>query len=169
MVMKQSVIFSIVLLSIVSILASCDFIRDLFPVSKSELTFKATISKDHPNDTILFTGNDIKSINGTTGEIRFVNSSMISKIKSYHWIKCYLGDDSLFTATVTLPVVSALINDLVINLNLNDGNFYFGDGYPDWIDNQGASAIRILNKEKRAPSWIRFIGELKSEGRYIEK
>jgi len=158
------------MVSILLLLITCDFIRDLFPGGKSDLTFKATYSlNSNRSDTVLFTGNDIKSLNGTTGEISFVNSTLIPKIKAFHFIKCYLGKDSLFTARVTLPAVSALINDLVLNINLNDGQFYFEDGYPDWIDNQGAKAVRTQNKEKRTPAWNRFMEELKKEGKYVEK
>ncbi|MDP4239075.1 MAG: hypothetical protein Q8904_06335 [Bacteroidota bacterium] len=168
--MKQSVKFFLVTVFFLFVLASCDYVREIFSFGKPELTFKASpASETNPNDTILFTGNDIKWINGTTGEICFVNSLTISKIKSYHRIRCYLGTDSLFSATVTLPAVSPIINDLVMNLNLNDGHFYFEDGYPDWIDNLGTNSIRIQNKQKRAAAWNRFIDELKKEDKYIEK
>jgi hypothetical protein len=93
---------------------------------------------------------------------------MVSKIKSFNRIKCYLENDSLFTASVTLPAVSTPINDLVLNFNLNDGSFYFEDGYPDWIDNPRVNGIRIQNKNKRTASWNRFIEELKKEGKLVE-
>ena len=152
------------------VMVSCNFIKNKLPDGQSELNFKATnSSKTNLSDTLLFTGNDIKWFNDSTGEIRFVKSSMNSKIKSFHWIKCYLGTDSLFTATVALPVVSALINDIVLTYNLEDGNFYFKDGYPDWIVNQTAINIRTQNRKRRSASWNRFIEELKKEDRYVEK
>jgi hypothetical protein len=64
--------------------------------------------------------------------------------------------------------MSSVVNDLVLNLNMNDNHFYFENGYPDWIDNNGTNDIRIQNKEKRAAAWDRFISELKKEGRYKE-
>jgi len=168
--MKRPFIFIFVIVCILFIIVKCDFIRDLFPSGKSKLTFKVTYpAKTHPIDSVLFTGNDIQWLNGTSGEIRFINSVTITKIKSFQSVKCFLESDSLFTATITLPAVSPLINDLVLNLSLNDGHFYFEDGFPDWIDNQGANAIRIKNKEKRAPAWDRFVDELKKEGKYVEK
>ena len=166
--MKMSVKFILVLLSIMSLLASCDFIRDIFPNGKSELTFKLS-SNASISDSMILTGNDIKWINGTTGEIRFADTMTIQKIRYFHWIKCYMGTDSLFKAAVTIPTMSALVNDLVMNLNINNGHFYFEDGYPSYIDNQGTNSIRIQNKEKRAAAWARFIDELKKEGRYVEK
>ena len=170
MKMKMSVKFILILLSISSLLASCDFIRDIFPNSKSELTFKASHSSQTTlSDSILFSGNDIQWINGSTGEIHFVDSTTINKIKEYHWIKVYLGADSLFKATVTVPTMSAIVNDLVIDLNMTNGHFYFQDGYPSYIDNQGNNNVRLQNKNKRAAEWARFIETLKKEGRYVEK
>ena len=168
--MKMSVKFILVSLSISSLLASCDFIRDIFPNSKSELTFKASHSSQTTlSDSILFSGNDIQWINGSTGEIHFVDSTTINKIKEYHWIKVYLGADSLFKATVTVPTMSSIVNDLVIDLNMTNGHFYFEDGYPSYIDNPGNNNIRLQNKNKRAAVWARFIETLKKEERYIEK
>jgi len=168
--MKMSVKFIILLISIMPLLASCDFIRDIFPNGKSELTFKASLTSNASlSDSALLTGNDIKWVNGTTGEIRFSDTMTIQKIRNFHWIKCYLGTDSLFKATVTIPTMSAIVNDLVMNLNMNNGHFYFEDGYPSYIDNQGTNRIRIQNKEKRAAAWARFIDQLKKEGRYVEK
>jgi len=168
--MKKSFIFVFIIGCILIVVLRCDFIRDLFPSGKSELTFKVSYpTKNHSIDSVLFTGNDIQWLNGTSGEIRFINSATITKIKSFQSVKCFLESDSLFTATITLPAVSPMINDLVMNLSLNDGHFYFEDGFPDWIDNQRAKAIRIKNNEKRAPSWDRFVAELKKEGKYVEK
>ena len=168
--MKMSVKFILVLLCISSLLASCDFIRDIFPNVKSQLTFKASHShQTFLSDTILFSGKDIQWINVSTGEIHFTDSTTINKIKEYHWIKVYLGADSLFKATVTVPTMSAIVNDLVIDLNMTNGHFYFENGYPSYIDNPGNNNIRLQNKNKRAAAWARFIETLKKEGRYIEK
>ena len=64
--------------------------------------------------------------------------------------------------------MSSVVNNLVLNLSLQDNHFYFEDGYPDWIENNGTIGIRIQNKEKRSAAWDRFISELKKEGRYKE-
>ena len=167
--MKLTVRFVIVSLFLIVGLDSCDFIRDMFPSGKSDLTFKAILSSGTKQvDSVLFTGNDINWINGTTGEISFNDSTIVSKIRCYHFINCYIGSDSLFRATITIPIMSSVENNLVLNLNLKDNHFYFEDGYPDWIDNNGANGIRIQNKEKRFVGWDRFIRELKKEGRYKE-
>jgi len=168
--MKMSVKSIISSLVLMYLLVSCDFIKDIFPNTRSNLIFKASVSNTtNQSDTILFSGGDIKWFNGSTGEIRFVDSMTIIQIRKYHWIKCYLDSDSLFKATVTIPTMSAIVNDLVLDLNLKDGHFYFKDGYPSYIDNLGTNAIRIQNKEKRAAAWSRFIDQLKQEGRYVEK
>jgi len=112
---------------------------------------------------LLFTWNDIKWIKGTTVEIRFVDSAFIQKINQSPWIKCFPGPVSLFTATVTIPVSSSVVNDLVLNSDMKDGGFYFKDRYPDWLDNPGITAIRIQNKAKKASAWNRFLVELKKE------
>jgi len=162
----NSMIFTTALLCLA---VSCDYVRDMFPNGKSELTFLSTTSlQKNKGDTLLFTGNDIKWINGTTGEIRFVDSTFIPKIKPFFRLKCFLGPDSLFIATVTTPVMSSIVNDLVLNLDIKDGRFYFKDGYPEWINNPGITGIRIQNKAKRAFAWNRFLVELKKEGRYKE-
>ena len=166
--MKMSVKCMPVLFSILFLVTSCNFIRDIFPDGTSELLFKASLSSQTTlKDTVLFSGNDIQWINGTTGEIRFVDSATINKIKKYHWIKIYLGTDSLLKATVTVPTMSVIVNDLVINLHMDNGHFYFDDGYPSYIDNLGTSNIRLQNKNKRAAAWTRFTDELKKEGKYV--
>lgn len=167
--MKRPVEFILFTLSILLMMTSCDFTKKHTLHQKSKLTFKAARSSQASRtDTVLFSGNDIKSINGTTGEIRFVDTLTNLKIKSFRNIKCYLGADSLFTATITLPVVSSLINNLVINLNRNNGHYYFKDGYPDWINNPDVNIIRAQNKGKRATAWNRFVEELRKEGKYIK-
>ena len=168
--MKWSVKFIISLTAIMFVLISCDFIRDIFPNGKSKITFRAsTTSKTNQADTVLFTGDDIKWLKGTTGEVCFVDSLTIPKAFSFHRIKCYLGTDSLFTASMTSDYMSSILNDLVLNHNLQDGKYYFSDGYPDYIENVGAKNVRIQNKEKRAVAWTRFTDELKKEGRYVIK
>jgi len=163
--MKQSVmLFSIVLASLF-VFVSCNLISDL--QSGSSLTFKASLSnKTNLYDSVLFTGKSIRYFNAATGEISFINSISAKRINSFHWIKCYLETDSLFTATVTSDIMSSVVNDLVLNHNLRDGKFYFEDGYPTYIDNLGTNGIRIQNKEKRSVAWSRFIEQLKKEGKY---
>jgi hypothetical protein len=154
---------SIVLLLVCSFI-SCDLLTEL-QSSSSKLIFKTTINQ---KDTVLFTGEAIKSYNGTTGEVVFFDTLTIPNVFSFHRLKCYLGTDSLFTATMTSDIMSSMVNDLVLNHNLRDGKYYFEDGYPAWIDNLGATTLRAQNKLKRADAWAKFIAQLKLEGRYKE-
>jgi hypothetical protein len=62
--------------------------------------------------------------------------------------------------------MSFIVNDLVLNHNLNDGKYYFNDGYPVWIDNIGNTSLRSKNKLKRTAAWNKFIDQLKLEGKY---
>lgn len=168
--MNLPVKFIIVSVTIMSVLVSCDFIRDIFPSNKSELTFKASLSSGiNEVDTVLFSGSSIKWLNGTTGEVRFADSLTIPNIFSFHRIKCYLGNDSLFAATMTSDFMSSIVNDLVLNHNLKDGKYYFADGYPPNLSNIETNTVRFLNYQKRANAWKRFIGQLKKEGRFVEK
>ena len=102
------------------------------------------------------------------GKSVFINSTFIPKIKQSHWIKCFKGPVSFFTVTVTIPVRSSVINDMVLNPDMKDGRFYFKDGHPDWLDNPGMNGIRTQNKDKRAFAWNRFMEALRKEGRYKE-
>ena len=165
--MKQSVMFFSIVLASLFVFVSCNLISDL--QSGSSLTFKASISnKTNLDDTLLFTEKSISYLNGSTGEVSFLDLIIAKKINSFHWLKCYFGSDSLFTATITSDIMSSVVNDLVLNHNLQDGKFYFQDGYPAYIDNLGTNGIRIQNKEKRAVAWSRFIEQLKKEGKYKE-
>ena len=147
---------------------ACDLLVDL-KATATKLAFRAPISDTTtPRDTVLFTGRDIKSYNGTTGEVIFTDSLAMKHTLSYHKISCYLNSDSLFTATLTSDIMSSVVNDLVLNHNLSDGKYYFEDGYPASIDNLGTHSIRIQNKEKRAVAWARFIAQLKTEKRFVE-
>jgi len=148
-------------------LVSCDLLSELN--SSSKMTFKVTNStQTNLNDTVLFTAYEIKSFCDSTGEIIFTDSLVPKKLKSYRLIKCYLGNDSLFTAKITSNIMSYLINDLVLNRNPNDGEYCFKDGYPDFINNTESNTLRAQNKQKRAASWAKFINKLQMEGKYIK-
>ena len=164
--MNKMVSHLIAALPILFLMISCDLITELQSGS-SKLTFKAAVigEKVATTDTIVFNGKNIKSFNGTTGEVAFADSMTISKLNSYRRIVCYLESDSLFAFRVTSDIMSSIVNDLVLNHNLYDGKYYFLDGYPPLINNTADVNMRILNKEKRSMAWTRFIEELKWEGK----
>ena len=135
----------------------------------SPVTFKGvTISSSSKIETVAFTSYDIKSMNGTTGEIDFFDSKTAKRLSEYKKLNCYLGVDSLFTVNLTSDILSSIDNNLVLNLNSNNGTYYFADGYPVYIDNLGLTTLRAKNKENRATVWALFIAILKTEGKYKE-
>jgi hypothetical protein len=164
--MKRLLIF-ILTTSILLQFSSCDSNKD---IASTQLIFRGTniFSSIFKNDSVVFSSNNIKSYNATTGELTFSDSVTISKLKNYFYLKCYQGSDSLFSFKLTSDIMSSIVNDLVINHNLSDGKYYFKDGYPDYIDNVGSTSLRTQNKSKRADAWTRFIAQLKLEGKYKE-
>jgi len=76
--MKQSVMpFSIVLASLF-VFVSCNLISEL--QSGNPLIFKASLSnKTNLNDTVLFTGKSISYLNGSTGEVSFLDLIIAKK------------------------------------------------------------------------------------------
>ncbi len=164
--MKLSVTTLSTVLLVVLGMISCDILSEY---NASRLTFKlVSVSNPSSTDTVSFTGKSINWVNGSTGEINFSDSVITKELGINRDMICYLDSDSLFTARITSDVMSSVYNDLVINLNSTDNNFYFEDGYPGWIDNLGATTLRTQNKEKRAAAWKKFIEELKLEGKYKE-
>jgi hypothetical protein len=162
--MKQFINITSIALLLACSLISCDLLSDL-QNSSPELTFRITSNQ---KDTILFTDKDIKSYNDSTHEINFNNTLRIPNKLAFSKLTCYLGTDSLFTATMTSDYMSAMVNDLVLYHNLHDGKYYFEDGYPVLIDYAPATNLRIQNKLKRAYAWSKFITQLKHEGKYKE-
>lgn len=159
--------FTIILLTMLFML-SCDIIS-VYNTDNSKLKFKlVSINNPASSDTISFSGKSLNWVNVTTGEVNFSDTTVLKQLAINKNLICYLDSDSLFTARITLPVMSSIYNDLVLNLNYTDNNYYFEDGYPGWVDNLGATTLRAQNKEKRAVAWKRFIDELKIEGKYKE-
>lgn len=164
--MKKFVTLSSVALAITVACISCAGSKE---IATSQLTFKGTPTfSSIYKDTIVFTSDDIKSFNGTTGELSFSDTKTNTKIKNYFVLQCYIGKDSLFSVNLTSDIMSYIVNDLVLNRNIKDGRLYLQDGYPSWINNSEAISLRTQNKEKRVISWNKFIKELKKEGKYEE-
>lgn len=164
--MKQTFKFSPIVLLFTFLFMSCNLLTEL-QNSASKLTFKVTtLNKTNSEDSVVFSGKNMKSYNNTTGEVIFIDSTTISKVTKYRKFSCYLGADSLFAFSYATDYMSAMINDLVLYENLSQTKYYFNDGYPYSIND--TNPIRIQNKEKRAAAWARFITQLKLEGRYKE-
>jgi len=164
--MKKFITLSSVAFAITVACISCAESKDM---AGSQLAFKGTPTfSSIYKDTIVFTSDDIKSFNGSTGELSFSDPKTNTKIKNYFMLQCYIGKDSLFSVNLTSDIMSYIVNDLVLNHNMKDGKLYLQDGYPSWINNSGAVSLRTRNKERRVISWTKFIKELKKEGKYKE-
>ncbi|ADQ79805.1 hypothetical protein Palpr_1664 [Paludibacter propionicigenes WB4] len=159
--MKNTFFFLIVVSLL--LLSSCATNTDFLT---SPLTFKGVSITSLSNaETEVFTSYDIKSFNGTTGQICFVDEKVGSKLSHYRKLNCYIGTDSIFSVNLTSDVMSSVVNDLVLNSS-SSGNYYFADGYPALIQNAGSITLRAQNKTKRANSWALFIAILKTEQKY---
>ncbi len=164
--MKKFVSFTSVAFAITVACISCAESKD---IAASQLAFKGTPTfSSIYKDTIVFTSDDIKSFNGSTGELSFNDPKISTKIKNYFILQCYMGKDSLFSVNLTSDIMSYIVNDLVLNQDMKEGKTYLQDGYPSWINNSQAVMLRTKNKEKRVSAWTRFVAELKKEGKYEE-
>ncbi|MDD4992802.1 MAG: hypothetical protein PHR83_11255 [Paludibacter sp.] len=171
--MKRTFLFIPVLVSLFLVYA-CDTNTNIAGSDTSGLIFKTTIATTTSTyDSVVFLGSDIQWFNVTTRELRFKDSLTIEKIRKFNKIKFYLGTDSLFTAiTFVSDVSSKIIDDIVLHLNHQDGQFHIEDGYPsnaNILSNPAVSiAQREKNKNNRATAWNRFIEQLKKNGQYKE-
>lgn len=172
--MKRTFFFIPVVIVSLFLGSACDTNTNTLGSESSGLIFKTTIATTtNTRDSVVFLGSDIQWFNATTRELRFKDPLTIEKIRKFNKIKFYLGTDSLFTAiTFVSDVSSKIIDDIVLHLNSQDGQFYIQDGYPsntNVLSNPAASiALREKNKNNRATAWNRFIEQLKKNGQYKE-
>ena len=134
------------------------------PVNDTVLYLKvrSTLSE---KDSTAYVSNDFVWYNATTKELKFVNPPTLQKLQSYRQVKFYVGNDSLFTATIVTDVASFVVDDLVLYMK-TDGKFYLEDGYPVTV---GDATLRAQNKDKRAAAWSKFIIQMKKDKHYAEQ
>jgi hypothetical protein len=142
-------------------------------------------------EDLLFTGDDIKSFNITTGEIVFTDS-IVEKLHSkyakgldtvtvYRSFSLYYGEKLLFKdIPFTSPVSSMMINDLVCVFGDIDAweAIFLVDGYPiirdeDWEDlpwhnKDEVRRTREENFKKREAEWNIFIRYLRDTDKIVE-
>ena len=158
--MKHTLFYAVLLLQLI-FLPSCDS-KDIIA---SRISFRGIpMYSSMLKDTVIFTTENINWVNITTGELSFSDSAIIAKVNACQKISCYAGSDSLFSFRITSDIMSSIVNDLVLNHNLQDGKYYFADGYPVWMTN----ATRTQNKTNRSEVWAKFIAQLKLAGKYKE-
>jgi len=136
--------------------------------------------EEKPFLELLFTGDDIKSFNTTTGEI-VLTDLIKEKLTNpnekgvYNRLTLYYDEKPLFESVViTTPVSSWMINDLVFFAAIHESKFYFMNGYPEiakeW-DKQAKEEIqkeRDENAKKRKAEWDIFIKYLSEVGKILK-
>lgn len=162
--MKHTLFHTVLLLQLI-FLTSCDTKE----IIASRITFRGIpMFSSIMKDTVIFTAENIKWLNGSTGELSFSDSAAVPKVNACLKLTCYVGADSLFTFRVTSDIMSSIVNDLVLNHNLQDGKYYFADGYPAHLSSIETNTLRLLNYQKREAAWAKFITQLKLSGKYKE-
>lgn len=152
----------------------------------AQQTVKSNTNTATENTGIVFTGDDIVSYNGKTGEVIFKNSvadespaSILQRFSDK--LDFYLNGELLFSlkSKIVLDIDNAMYNEPMLHYSTLDGDkYYIRDGYP-WgfpVDdstslrtNQAASVeqTRRANADKIMSAWRKLIDELKKEGKYI--
>jgi hypothetical protein len=135
----------------------------------------------YPSLELVFTGDDIKSFNITTGEIVFTDL-IIKKLTTpteegvYRKLSLYYDDKPLFEEVELLNLASSrLINDLVfVQYGVKyESEFYLVDGYPsltEWNEEtkKETQKERDENFKKRKAEWDIFIKYLRDAGKIVE-
>ena len=162
--MKRVLFYAVLLLQLI-FLTSCDTKE----IIASHITFRGIpMFSSIMKDTVIFTAENINWVNVTTGEVSFNDSATVIRMNACQKLSCYSGTDSLFTFRLTSDIMSSIVNDLVLNHNLQDGKYYFADGYPAHLSSIETNTLRLLNYQKREVGWAKFINQLKLAGKYKE-
>lgn len=143
--------------------------------------------KTTSNIAVVFTGDEIVSYNGKTGEIILKNiekENPIDVLKKYeNKLDFYKNGVLIFSLKkrIVSDIESAFYNEPILHYSsIEDNKFYIRDGYP-WglpiddvtTEREGQALLvakeRKTNAEKILASWKQFVDELKKEGKYIAK
>lgn len=124
-----------------------------------------SFSETEASDDVVFSGEDILFFNSETGEIKFKEDFSPFSVPWYNRIRFELSGEVLFHAIAASDINSQIFNDLVLYYNVSDKKFYLNDSYPVHIFTEEAKA----NKEKRASAWVKFLNQLKVEGKLRSK
>ena len=137
---------------------SCDISKtDNDDTQNEKIVCKVITVKNYNEvDSIFFDEEDIVWFNKENLQLKLKNTPEIKEIQRFSKFKFYLGQDSIFTARLALDLMSSIVSDLVLHYNSYNGNIYLEDSYPNWIKD----SVCIVNKDKRAANWKRFIDRL---------
>ncbi len=185
------------LVLLVALIVGCDNKDDNPIIGKSQIEIKSQIKTPKGamkqmsanQSKVVFTGDEIVSYNGTTGEIIFKNinsdepvSETLSKILENFSDKLEFYKNGKFLFKLKSKVVTDMENPMyhtpVLHYNTVDftttdkGKFYIVDGYPWGLPisryKESKNDERIENVEKILDGWNVFVETLKEEGKYIE-
>lgn len=130
---------------------------------------------------LLFTGDDIKSFNPTTGEIVFTDQ-IIDKLNrpnekgTFCQLTFYFEEEPLFNSIpITTAISSLMYNNLVLISMIYDSKFYFTKGYPEiaevWDDDLKNKTRKEREEQfkKYEAGWDIFINYLKDAGKLIRQ
>ena len=129
---------------------------------------------------LVFTGDDIVSYNGKTGEIILIfnnTENPLAVLRHFNdKLEFYKNETFLFSlkSKIVSDIESAVYNEPVLHYSTLEGDkYYIRDGYPGGLTidesiSRGKNEMRKENAQKIQSSWRLFVDELKKEGKYIE-
>ncbi|MGB4415524.1 MAG: hypothetical protein WBI53_11685 [Paludibacter sp.] len=133
-----------------------------------------------PDTEIVFTGDEIVSYNGKTGEIILIfknTENPLAVLRHFNdKLEFYRNETFLFSlkSKIVSDIESAVYNEPVLHYSTLEGDkYYIRDGYP-WgitLDERvamGTNSERKTNAEKILSGWTQFVDVLKKEGKYVE-
>jgi len=121
----------------------------------------------------VFTGDDVKWYNGTTGELKIKTQGINLNNLIIGGFRVYVDEEFLFELSCVVDVMSNTVNSPVLIHELTDNRLIIARGYPNWtVDYLGMDNLiiqeRNRNWETIEPEWEKFIAQLKIELKYRE-
>lgn len=152
-------------------LQSCSDKNETSNTNEQTITVRST--KAHNNSQVVFSSDDIKSFNETTGELMFNKNLSPAEIVENIELGFYLHDKLLFDASsFASDQMSQIINNMVLYLDISNGKFYIRDGYPsvDVLGNNKEIAIKTReeNFKKIETQWTHFLKVFKDADKLIQ-
>ncbi len=138
------------------VFSSCDILINDTNHSEKIVCIGTYTENGIEKDSVFFDESDIKWFDTTSHQLKFKERLELNDVRFFRKFNFYAGTDSLFTASLALDIMSSIVDDLVLRYGSYDGNIYLEDSYPDWIND----SITVVNNQKRAANWNRFIDRL---------
>lgn len=152
-------------------LQSCSDKNETTNTNGQTITVRST--KASNNSQVIFSSDDIKSFNESTGELLFNKNLSPAEIVENIDLGFYLHDELLFDASsFASDQMSQIINNMVLYLDISNGKLYIRDGYPS-VDVLGdnkeiAMNTRKENLKKIETQWKHFLKVLKDANKLTQ-